>query len=80
MPSRDHFLYELKAHLQRAGKRGAKEITVSAAELHRAIGQYPGPNQRLDYCCDVMKAEMREGDSCGGDGAGLWVVYLLPRQ
>jgi hypothetical protein len=84
MPSYDHFLYELKTQLQQAAKRGATRIIVNSAELHRAVGGYPGSGERMHYCRAVMKEEMKPGDSIMDDpddchGAGLTIVYLLPR-
>jgi hypothetical protein len=44
VPSFDHFQRELRAQLDRAEKRRAKNIVVNSGELHRAVGGYPGPN------------------------------------
>jgi hypothetical protein len=84
VPSIDHFQHVLHAQLQEAAKRRAKNIVINAGELHRAVGGYPGPDQRLQTCCDVMKAEMRTGDAIVGDlanaqAAALMIRYQLPR-
>lgn len=84
MPSIDHFQHVLHAQLEEAAKRYAKNIVINAGELHRAVGGYPGPDQRLQTCCDVMKAEMRTGDAIIGDlanaqAAALMIRYQLPR-
>jgi hypothetical protein len=67
MPSIDNFRQELRDQLERATKRRAQNLVINSGELHRAVGDYPGPNQRLHSCCDVMKAEMITGDAIIGD-------------
>ena len=57
---------------------------VNSGELHRAVGGYPGPNERLQTCCEAMKEEMKSGDVIMGDldncrGAALTIRYQLPR-
>lgn len=84
MPSIDHFQQELRDQLETGSKRRAQNLVVNSEELHRAVGGYPGPNQRLQYCCDVMKAEMVVGDEIVGDlknqqAAALTIRYQLPR-
>jgi hypothetical protein len=84
VPSFDHFQRELRAQFDRAEKRRAKNIVVNSGEFHRAVGGYPGPNERLQTCCDVMKEEVRSGDVIMGDldncrGAALTIRYQLPR-
>jgi hypothetical protein len=84
MPSSDHFQHELRCQLQHAAKRGARHIQVNSAELHMAVGGYPGPSQRMLLCCDVMKQEMGLGDEIisdveNGDGPSLMIRYCFPR-
>ena len=84
MPSIDHFHRELRAQFEYAEKRRAKNIVVNSGELHRAVGGYPGPNERLQLCCEVMKDEMKSGDVVIGNldncrGAALIIRYQLPR-
>jgi len=84
VPSFDHFQRELRAQFDRAEKRRAQTIVVNSGELHRAVGGYPGPNERLQTCCEVMKEEVRSGDVIMGDldncrGAALIIRYQLPR-
>ncbi len=62
-------------------KRGAERIIVNAAELHQAVGSYPGPDARMDYCCEIMIAEMKPGDEImagAKEGGNLRIVYHLP--
>jgi hypothetical protein len=79
MPSFDHFQQELRAQINRAIQRGATQLVVNSAELHRAVGDFPA---RMQHCCDAMKAEMKPGDSVMGECAhdGLTVRYLLPHM
>ena len=84
MPSFDHFRQELRAQFDRAEKRRAINLVVNSGELHRAVGGYPGPNERLQTCCEAMKEEMKSGDVIMGDldnwrGAALTIRYQLPR-
>ena len=84
MPSFDHFRQELGAQFDRAEKRRAINLVVNSGELHRAVGGYPGPNERLQTCCEAMKEEMKSGDVIMGDldncrGAALTIRYQLPR-
>jgi 5-methylcytosine-specific restriction protein A len=84
VPSFDRFQRELRAQFDRAEKRRAKNVVVNSGELHRAVGGYPGPNERLQTCCEVMKEEVRSGDVIMGDldncrGAALTIRYQLPR-
>jgi hypothetical protein len=84
MPSIDEFRQELRDQLSRATKRRAENIVINAVELHHAVGGHPGPNQNLQSCCDVMKAEMQTGDAIIGDlencqAAALTIRYQLPR-
>ena len=84
MPSFDHFRQELRAQFDRAEKRRAINLVVNSGELHRAIGGYPGPNERLQTCCEAMKEEMKSGDVIMADlnncrGATLTIRYQFPR-
>jgi hypothetical protein len=78
MASRDHFQQELRAQIERAIKRGAEQLIVSSGELLVAVGGRPDPKHQMQYCCDVMREEMKAGDT--GKGAGLTICYLLSRR
>jgi hypothetical protein len=84
VPSIDRFQRELRAQFEYAEKRRAKNIVVNSGELHRAVGGYPGPNECLQICCEVMKDEMKSGDVIIGNPdncrrAALLIRYQLPR-
>ncbi|MDI6720598.1 MAG: hypothetical protein QMD46_13410 [Methanomicrobiales archaeon] len=60
------------------------EITIRAGDLHKALGDYPGPNQRMPVCCSAMYQAMEIGDEIvkaphKGKGANLYIRYRLPR-
>jgi hypothetical protein len=42
MASRDHFQQELRAQIEKAIKRGAKQLIVNSGELLAAVGGRPG--------------------------------------
>ena len=84
MPDAEDFQQALAGFLAEAENDGLTQIEVSAAQLHRALGGYPGPGHRIPICCSVMRAGMREGDSIvvstpAGVGAGFTVRFMLPR-
>jgi hypothetical protein len=84
-PSSDDFRKELAAQLTRAEKRGASHVEINSGELHRAVGDYPGPHHRMPMCCEAMYRERRGDDEIvsqppGGKGAGLTIRYRLPRS
>jgi hypothetical protein len=83
MASRDHFQQELRAQIERAKKRGAEQLIVNSRELFVAVGGHPDPKHQMRYCCDVMREEMKAGDTVvdgpeNGKAAGLTICYLLP--
>jgi hypothetical protein len=79
MLSHDPFRQELRAQIQRGIKRGAPHLVISSAALRRAVTEAPQPEQ-MQICGDVMREEMRAGDSIVNDhdGDGLTICYLLP--
>jgi hypothetical protein len=81
MLSHDPFRQELRAQMQRCIKRGASQLIVNAAELRRAVTENPQPDQ-IQCCRDVMREEMRPGDSIMHDGErdGLTIRYILPNS
>jgi hypothetical protein len=82
MASRDHFQQELRAQIERAIQRGAEQLIVNSGELLVSVGGRPDPKYQMRYCCDVMREEMKAGDTVvdgseNGKGAGLTICYLL---
>jgi 5-methylcytosine-specific restriction protein A len=79
------FEAELNRKLFAATNEGKRNAAVNAGELHRQLGEYPGPNHRIPICCEVMHREMKVGDQListppKGKGASLTIRYQLPRH
>lgn len=78
-PEFEAVLNELTAKAKAQGKAW---LEVTAGELHRIVGGYPGPNARMPVCCGVMRRVMRPGDTIlaqppKGQGASLRIRYTL---
>lgn len=70
--------------LRNAQHAGLTSLQVRSGDLHRAVGDYPGPNHRMPVCCSAMRGVMTAGDRIvqqppKGNGANFVVEYLLPR-
>jgi hypothetical protein len=81
---RENFDVGLRTMLEEAAARGLRSITISAGDLHRRVGGYPGTDHRMPVCCASMRAAMRSGDRYvyrppKGNGAKLAIEYYLPR-
>lgn len=75
----------LEEILTTAQQSGRSAIRVSAAEVHRRVGGYPGRAHRMPACCGAMRKSMREGDSITaqppkGNGPKLTIEYVFPRR
>ncbi len=83
-PSKDDFTAALAQIFSEATAKSLTSVQVSAGELHRRTGEYPGPNHRMPGCCSAMRAAIRTGDmelpnDLKKDGASYAVRYKLPR-
>ena len=81
-PRSADFEMALAGLFERARHESKVALTVNAGELHRMVGGYPGPNQRMPVCCRVLRSKMRQNDRIvaappKGDGASLTVLYNL---
>jgi len=81
----DLFRAALSARLSASERLGTDHLEISAGELHREVGGYPGIDHKLPSCCRVMRAMMRPADeivrsSPKGYGATLTIRYHLPRD
>ena len=81
--TRDEFLRTLGKLFAEAKHTGLSEIDVNSGQLHRRVGNYPGPNHRMPVCCDAMRSAMASGDKIiespmRGKGARLTIRYRLP--
>lgn len=87
MPTRDDFKVELYRMMNEAVRQGRTTAEITAGELHRRVGDYPGPNHRMPMCCGVMRDVLAPdmGDVIleeppSGQGARLTIRYVLPRH
>jgi hypothetical protein len=86
MPTAEEFrdaLFETMADALRAGH---EYLEIDAGELHRRLGGYPGPDDRIPNYCHVMKAQVSTEwgdvilhDPPSGQGASLRIRYRVPR-
>lgn len=80
----DDFRDALGAWLREAEGERRRFLELSAGDLHRCVGDYPGPAHRMPVSCRVMRECMRADDTeigapPKGNGASLTVRYQLPR-
>ena len=59
-------------------------VIITAGNLHRVVGNYPGSDHRMPICCSVMKKNMIKEDQIlhsptKGAGASLMIQYIFPR-
>jgi transcriptional regulator with XRE-family HTH domain len=71
------FRNEVELQLDHARRTGKTSMTLSAGEIHRAVGGYPGPGHRMPVCCTALRelAEELSADLVSsppkGNGASL---------
>ena len=85
MPTVDEFRIALRSLFREAEARGVPYIEINSGQLHRKVGGYPGPKQRMPSCCQAMYNEQRTGDEIisrppKGKGAALTIRYRAPRS
>jgi cytoplasmic iron level regulating protein YaaA (DUF328/UPF0246 family) len=83
-PSTKDFERALLSLLATDQDEGKPYLDVVAGDLHRMVGGYPGPQQRMPSCCNMMIKAMNSGDERlssppKGKGATLTIRYFLPR-
>lgn len=84
MPRAEEFRLELIRVFYEAVQQGKSTVEISAGELHRRVGDYPGANHRIPVCCEVMRSQFCPDDLIveeppSGQGASLTIRYRLPR-
>jgi len=84
MPTAQDFQKEMDKIFATATKQGRSYVDVKSGDLHRKVGDYPGPNHRMPLCCSVMRQNMKSGDQVlqkppSGQGASLVIRYKLSR-
>ena len=81
-PNRQDFERCLNIILDIARSNNLSSIIIEAKQLHKIVGEYPGPNHRMPVCCSVMRATMSESNEelpnkLKKDGASLKIRYHL---
>lgn len=78
------FINEIQQLKYESRINGSVSIDILAGDLHRSMGDYPGPNHRMPSCCDAMYEcmETSKGDMIvekpdKGRGAKLKIRYYL---
>jgi hypothetical protein len=84
MKRKDEFTTAIRTSLYGAQIQKLNYLDVNSGHLHRLLGDYPGPDQRMPVCCGAMRDEMQPGDIIlnqppKGNGASLTIRYMLPR-
>jgi hypothetical protein len=83
-PTMEDFRSALVRQLSEARNSGAATASINAGKLHREVGGYPTPFNRMQMCCNAMYGEQRAGDRVLSAppkkfGATLTIEYRLPR-
>ena len=83
-PKMADFRRELTGQLEFARAQGAEKVSINAGQLHRAVGGYPQPFNRMPVCCQAMYDEKRGTDvilasPAKGKGASLTISYRTAR-
>jgi 5-methylcytosine-specific restriction protein A len=81
----DTFEHVIRASLMVASGDGESFVELNAGDIHRIVGGYPGPDNRMPICCAVMYRLMKQGDVVvyappKGKGASLTIRYAVPKQ
>ena len=84
MVNTENFRIALIEILEKSQKQGLSFVDIRSGDLHRSLGDYPGPNHRMPLCCSVMRNFMDQKDMIiasppRGNGATLVIRYHLPR-
>ena len=83
-PKKEDFQKTLEETFREHDEKGKSFVIIKAGDLHRRVGGYPGHNNRMKGCCDVMYDNMQPGDEIldkppSGYGARLKIRYRIPR-
>lgn len=83
-PQTTDFVKALSAMLADASQAGVPYLDIKAADLHKAVGGYPGSDHRMVACCNAMRKLMRSIDQVlykppKDNGANLEIRYFFPR-
>jgi len=83
-PSTDDFRNALTEVFRSAEHLGLVAVDITAGNLHRRVGGYPGADHRMAACCNAMRDMMGSEDEIvaeppARDGASVRIRYQLPR-
>jgi hypothetical protein len=83
-PTMSEFRATLEAEFANAMSEDRPFVTIRASDLHRLVGGYPMPFNRMQMCCNAMREAQTEKDRTrsqppSGSGASLEIEYRLPR-
>jgi len=82
----DDFREKFESIFSFCNENGIEEIVINAGKLHRAMGDYPDPQEhRMATLSTVMRSIMEGKDRevtspQKGKGASLSIRYSLPRR
>jgi len=83
MPTADQFRKALNGLLDDRRRNKQAAVDVTAGDLHRRVGGYPGPKHSMPVCCSVMRSIVPQAEQQllsgppSGKGASLTIRYLL---
>lgn len=80
---REDFRRALREIFGSAESEGREFVEVRSGDLHRAVGEHPGPDHRMPVCCSVMEEVMTDGDRivrAPPKGRGANFVYSVPHS
>jgi hypothetical protein len=83
MISSDQFRKEIRSQLELAAARGSNSLIIDAKALYHTLCKRPVVKSWMIFCCNAMRAEMREADNLifdYGSDTLLTVKYKLPRN
>lgn len=83
-PTASDFKVTIEGLLQVASAEGRAAVSIEAGDLHRLVGGYPKPHNRMPMCCAAMRSSMKDNDRFihqppKGNGASLKIEYRFPR-
>jgi 5-methylcytosine-specific restriction protein A len=84
-PNTEDFRKYLENKLTNLKNTGHDYKIIISGDLHREIGYFPGPDNRMATCCQVMRRMMKPGDEIldqppRGNGATLKIKYILTNR
>ncbi|MFC5532268.1 hypothetical protein [Cohnella yongneupensis] len=79
---KDDFMAAVDKLKEDARVKGLSSVTITAGNVHRLVGGYPGKSHRMPHCCETMRGMMQFGDSVvsappSGLGASLTIRYQV---